>query len=142
MSRSLLLVAFLSLLVLLVLVITLIFIFKSYSVRGVYIILVDSSTIFTFCSKNLLTILTVNYEASSKALDYSTAADLSNQLRNVLFKATIKDDFLAYVNYAYRTEKSEQIYGAKQRGQQRLRDLKQKYDPQGKLKLSFYAPTE
>lgn len=115
-----------------------IFMFEGYSVGGVHAIPADS-TAFASRSENLLAAPMINYEPSGEALDRK-AADLGNQLRNILFEATGEEDFLAYINYAYGTEKSEQIYGAGQWRQQRLRDLKQKYDPQGKL--SFYAPIE
>ncbi|OQE25457.1 hypothetical protein PENSTE_c006G05090 [Penicillium steckii] len=115
-----------------------IFMFEGYSAGGVHAIPADS-TAFAFRSENLLAAPMINYSPTGEALE-KKAADLGNQLRNILHEATGHDDFRAYINYAYGTETSEQIYGSEQWRQQRLRDLKNKYDPEGKL--SFYAPIE
>lgn len=115
-----------------------IFMFEGYSVEGVHAIPADS-TAFAFRSENLLAAPMINYAPAGEALERK-AADLGNQLRNVLFAATGYNDFHAYINYAYGSETSQQIYGSEQWRQQRLRELKHKYDPQGKL--SFYAPIE
>ena len=113
-----------------------IFMFEGYSVRGLKAIPADSSA-FAFRSENLLAAPLINYPPSNSHLT-SEAADLGNKLRNVLSDATGRQDFRAYINYAYGTETSQQIYGSEGWRLQRLRDLKKKYDPKGKF--SFYAP--
>ena len=49
-----------------------------------------------------------------------------------------RDEFHAYVNYAFGTETNEEMYGYEQWRQDRLLALKDKYDPQ--RRFSFYAP--
>ncbi|CAI7676577.1 unnamed protein product [Penicillium pancosmium] len=115
-----------------------IFMFEGYSAEGVHAISADS-TAFAFRSENLLAAPMINYAPAGEALERK-AADLGNQLRNILSAATGRDDFRAYINYAYGSETSQQIYGSEHWRQERLRGLKHKYDPRGKL--SFYAPIE
>lgn len=43
-----------------------------------------------------------------------------------------------YVNYAFGDETQEQVYGYEPWRLQRLRELKKKYDPQGRF--NFYEP--
>lgn len=113
-----------------------IFMFEGYSVEGVHAIPAESSA-FAFRSENLLAAPMINYLPAGPALERK-AADLGNQLRDILSEGTGRKDFRAYINYAYGTETFQQIYGSEKWRQQRLRDLKHKYDPQGKF--SFYAP--
>jgi hypothetical protein len=112
--------------------------FEGYSAEGIHSIPTDS-TAFAFRSENLLAAPMINYAPAGEALERK-AADLGNQLRNILSEATGRDDFRAYINYAYGSETSQQIYGSENWRQERLRGLKHKYDPHGKL--SFYAPIE
>ncbi|KAJ5832859.1 hypothetical protein N7474_001170 [Penicillium riverlandense] len=113
-----------------------IFMFEGYSVEGVHAI--DSaSSAFAFRSENLLAAPLINYMPAGPALERK-AADLGNQLRNILFEGTGRKDIRAYINYAYGDETSQQIYGSEEWRLRRLRALKHKYDPQGKF--SFYAP--
>ena len=110
--------------------------FEGFSVQGLKAIPADSSA-FAFRSENLLAAPLINYPPSNSDLT-SEAADLGNKLRGILNEATGRQDFRAYINYAYGTETSEQIYGSEEWRQQRLQDLKKRYDPKGKF--SFYAP--
>ncbi|CAG7982228.1 unnamed protein product [Penicillium salamii] len=109
-----------------------------YSAEGVHAIPTDS-TAFAFRSENLLAAPMINYAPAGDTLERK-AADLGNQLRNILSAATGRDDFRAYINYAYGSETSQQIYGSENWRQERLSGLKHKYDPRGKF--SFYAPIE
>ncbi|KAJ5707489.1 FAD-dependent oxygenase [Penicillium malachiteum] len=113
-----------------------IFMFEGYSMGGVHAIPADSAA-FAFRSENLLAAPMINYLPGDKGLD-SEAADLGSLLRDVLSEATGREDFRAYINYAYGAETSEQIYGSEEWRQRRLRALKKEYDPYGKF--SFYAP--
>jgi hypothetical protein len=112
-----------------------IFMFEGYSAEGVHSVPHDS-TAFAFRSENLLAAPLINY-FPAKGLD-KKAADLGQRLRNVLFEASGRDEIRAYVNYAYGSETTEQLYGAEEWRQQRLSALKKKYDPKGRF--SFYAP--
>ncbi|KAJ5288923.1 hypothetical protein N7478_001953 [Penicillium angulare] len=113
-----------------------IFMFEGYPVQGVHNIPAESAA-FAFRSENLLAAPMINYMPTGDDVA-SKAADLGNQLRDVLSAATGREDFRAYINYAYGSETSEQIYGAEKWRQDRLHALKKQYDPQGKF--SFYAP--
>ncbi|PYI01617.1 FAD-binding domain-containing protein [Aspergillus sclerotiicarbonarius CBS 121057] len=113
-----------------------IFMFEGYSVGGVHSI--DSrSSAFAFRSENLLAAPLINYYPNGTELD-RRAANLGQELRNILFKGTRRDDIRAYVNYAHGDETPQQLYGSEKWRQQRLRALKAKYDPSGKF--SYYAP--
>ncbi|OOF93992.1 hypothetical protein ASPCADRAFT_209242 [Aspergillus carbonarius ITEM 5010] len=113
-----------------------IFMFEGYSVEGVHDI--DSrSSAFAFRSENLLAAPLINYYPNGTELD-RRAANLGQELRNILFKGTGRDDIRAYVNYAHGDETPQQLYGSEKWRQQRLRALKAKYDPTGKF--SYYAP--
>lgn len=113
-----------------------IFMFEGYSVGGVHAISPASSA-FAFRGENVLAAPMINYPPSGPELERK-ATNLGNQLRNIIFNATGRDDIRAYINYAYGSETSQQIYGSEKWRLQRLRNLKKKYDPQGKF--SFYAP--
>ncbi|KAJ6187299.1 hypothetical protein N7519_002207 [Penicillium mononematosum] len=107
--------------------------FEGYSFGGVHEI-PSSSSAFAFRSENILAAPLINYLPGDKSVEVQ-AADLGNQLRNILFEATGFEDIRAYVNYAHGDETLQQLYGS---SQERLLALKQKYDPTGKF--SFYAP--
>lgn len=109
--------------------------FEGYSTEGVHAVPLDS-TAFAFRSENVLAAPLINYFPAA-GLD-KKAADLGQELRNILLEASGRPDIRAYVNYAYGDETTEQLYGEEEWRQQRLRALKSKYDPEGKF--SFYAP--
>lgn len=110
--------------------------FEGYSTQGVYN--TDSrSSAFAFRGEHLLVAPLINYLPGGADRD-SQARALGTQLRDILHEASGRKDMRAYVNYAYGDETPEQLYGSEQWRQNRLRSLKQKYDPEGKF--SFYAP--
>lgn len=110
--------------------------FEGYSFQGVHEVASESSA-FAFREENILAAPLINYLPTDAALE-TKAADLGNQLRNILFEASGREDIHAYVNYAHGDETTEQLYGGEEWRQQRLQALKQKYDPTGRF--SFYAP--
>jgi hypothetical protein len=112
-----------------------IFMFEGYSAEDVHDVPHDS-TAFVFRSENLLAAPLINY-FPAEGLD-TRAADLAQQLRNILFEGSGREDIRAYVNYAYGDETTEQLYGGEEWRHQQLRALKMKYDPEEKF--SFYAP--
>jgi hypothetical protein len=113
-----------------------IFMFEGYSMEGVKEI--DSkSSAFAFRSENILSAPLITYAPAGSELD-KKAAQLGNQLRQILHKASGRPDVRAYVNYAYGDETPQQWYGNEKWRQARLQGLKKKYDPEGKF--SFFAP--
>lgn len=112
------------------------FMFEGYSMEGVHAI--DSnSTAFAFRDENLLAAPLMTYTPAGSELDQQ-AAQLGNQLRQILHDASGRKELRAYVNYAYGDETPQQWYGSEAWRQDRLRALKGKYDPDGKF--SFFAP--
>ncbi|KAI8411283.1 hypothetical protein FOFC_07877 [Fusarium oxysporum] len=112
------------------------FMFESYSTQGVRDI--DSkSTAFAFRDANLLIAPLITYKPAGPNID-KRAADLGIGLRNILHKASGKEEMGVYVNYAFGDENAKQLYGNEAWRQQKLRGLKKKYDPKGKF--SFFGP--
>ncbi|CAI7586539.1 unnamed protein product [Penicillium glandicola] len=107
--------------------------FEGYSFGGVHDI-PSSSSAFAFRSENILAAPLINYLPGNETVANQAVA-LGNQLRNVFFEASGRDDIRAYVNYAHGEETQNQLYG---NSKERLLALKKKYDPTGKF--SFYAP--
>jgi hypothetical protein len=113
-----------------------IFMFEGYSMQGVKAI--DSkSSAFAFRSENILSAPLITYAPAGPDLD-QRAAQLGNQLRQILHDASGRLEKRVYVNYAYGDETPQQWYGSEKWRQARLRALKEKYDPAGKF--SFFAP--
>ncbi|KAK6812569.1 hypothetical protein RU639_011736 [Aspergillus parasiticus] len=113
-----------------------IFMFEGYSMQGVKAI--DSkSSAFAFRGENILSAPLITYAPAGLELD-EKAAQLGNELRQVLHKASGRPEVRAYVNYAYGDETPQQWYGSEKWRQDRLQALKRKYDPTGKF--SFFAP--
>ncbi|KAE8149095.1 FAD-binding domain-containing protein [Aspergillus avenaceus] len=113
-----------------------IFMFEGYSMGGVRAI--DSkSSAFAFRSENILSAPLITYTPAGEELDQK-AAQLGNQLRQILHEASGESEIRAYVNYAYGDETPEQWYGSEEWRQSRLRSLKNKYDPEGRF--SFFGP--
>lgn len=112
------------------------FMFEGYSHQGVRAIDSDS-TAFAFRGDNLLFAPLITYAPAGTERDQE-AAQLGNQLRQILRKGSGREELHAYVNYAYGDETPQQWYGSEEWRQDRLQALKKKYDPEGKF--SFYAP--
>ncbi|KAM5439798.1 hypothetical protein MferCBS31731_004208 [Microsporum ferrugineum] len=113
-----------------------IFMFEGYSTQGVKAIDPMSSA-FAFRGDNCLAAPLISYEPADAALDQKAAA-LGQQLREILHTGSGRSEVHTYVNYAFGTETTQQWYGSEQWRQDKLRSLKQKYDPNGTF--SFYAP--
>ena len=113
-----------------------IFMFEGYSMEGVQAIDSDS-TAFAFRSENILAAPLITYTPAGTALD-KEAAQLGDQLRQVLHAGSGLTDVRSYVNYAYGDETPQQWYGSDTWRQSRLQALKKKYDPKGSF--SFFAP--
>lgn len=112
------------------------FMFEGYSVQGVRAIDADSSA-FAFRGDNLLFAPLISYSSTGPELDRQ-AAELGNELRRILHEGSGREELHTYVNYAFGNEEPENWYGAEAWRQERLRGLKEKYDPEGRF--SFYAP--
>lgn len=78
------------------------------------------------------------YAPDTFALD-KVAASLGGSLRQVLYGAGGQKEKFTYVNYAFGNEAVENWYGYEQWRLDRLRALKQKYDPLGRF--SFTLPS-
>ncbi|KAK6077037.1 FAD-dependent oxygenase [Seiridium cupressi] len=115
-----------------------IFMFEDYSSEGVKAIDSDS-TAFAFREANILGAPLLTYAPSDAARD-EEAAELGNQLRDILHAGSDEAAYRVYVNYAYGDETPAEWYGSEDWRQERLRALKEKYDPTGVF--SFYAPIE
>ncbi|KAF7589612.1 hypothetical protein BBP40_004026 [Aspergillus hancockii] len=113
-----------------------IFMFEGYSMQGVKAIDSQSSA-FAFRSENILSAPLITYAPAGPELD-KKAAQLGNQLRQILHDASGRPEKRVYVNYAYGDETPQQWYGSEKWRLARLQALKEKYDPAGKF--SFFAP--
>jgi FAD/FMN-containing dehydrogenase len=111
--------------------------FEGYSLQGVKRVNSDS-TAFPHRDDNMLISPFIFYKADPK-LDAKARA-FGKSLRQILVDASGEPKLHAYVNYANMDERPEDMYGYDAWRIERLRALKDKYDPQ--RKFSFYAPVE
>jgi hypothetical protein len=111
------------------------FLFEGYSTQGVRAVASDS-TAFPFREDRLLVAPLIIYNPAGPELD-NKAADLGNSLRQILYQGSGREELHTYVNYAYGNENFENWYGYEPWRQEKLRNLKNKYDPDGKF--NFYA---
>ncbi|SPJ74581.1 related to oxidoreductase [Fusarium torulosum] len=115
---------------------TSIFMFEGYStqaVRGTN----DRNTAFAFRHQDILTAPLITYKPGDTKLDQK-AAQIGNELRQILHRASGQSEMSVYVNYAYGNEEPVSWYGNEGWRQDRLKSLKNKYDPKGKF--SFFGP--
>ncbi|KAI1214558.1 FAD binding domain protein [Annulohypoxylon truncatum] len=112
------------------------FLFEGYATQGVKAI-PSESTAYPFRSDNLLIAPVINYAGGDAEID-KKAVELGENLRRILHEATGREEMHTYVNYAYGEETKQNMYGYEQWRQDKLLELKNKYDPQ--RKFSFYAP--
>lgn len=115
---------------------TSIFMFEGYStqaVRGTN----DRNTAFAFRHQDILTAPLITYKPGDTNLDQK-AAQIGNELRQILHRASGQSEMSVYVNYAYGNEEPVSWYGNEGWRQDRLKSLKNKYDPKGKF--SFFGP--
>lgn len=113
-----------------------IFMFEAYPVQGVQAVESDS-TAFAFRSDNILTAPLITYTPTGHELDQQAAA-LGKKLRGIIHEGSGSEELHAYVNYAFGDESPRNWYGCEQWRQDRLKALKQKYDPEGRF--SFFGP--
>lgn len=112
------------------------FMFEGYSMQGVRSIAASSSA-FAFRGDNLLIAPLLQYVPDGPSLD-AHAAQVGNNLREILRRGSGRNNLHTYVNYAYGNESPQQWYGFESWRQQRLTQLKNKWDPY--RRFNFYAP--
>lgn len=61
-------------------------------------------------------------------------------MRKAVVEGSGSDKLHAYVNYATGEESLREVYGYEPWRQRKLKDLKKKYDPEGRF--NFYVPIE
>jgi len=110
---------------------------EGFAVNRVQAIPADS-TAYPFRQHNLLVSPLLNYQAGNSTLD-NVAKAYGERIRNTMLRNT-NLQLSAYVNYAHGEESRQSIYGYEAWRLQRLRQLKRKYDPQGKF--NFYVPID
>jgi hypothetical protein len=113
-----------------------IFMFEDYATAGVRA-RDDSASAFGFRQDRILAAPLIIYGPTDKARD-NAVEKLGNELREIIREGTGCEELHTYVNYAYGTEGPESWYGYETSRQDRLKALKDKYDPKGQF--SFYAP--
>ncbi|KKY33735.1 putative fad-dependent oxygenase [Diaporthe ampelina] len=113
-----------------------IFLFEGYSLQGVQSV-PQESTAVSYRGDRLLVAPVLVFEPDGGPLD-AKAISVGQEIRDAIREGTGKDEFHAYVNYAFGTETNQEIYGYEQWRQDKLLALKDKYDPQ--RRCSFYAP--
>ena len=111
--------------------------FEGYSTQGVKAV-EAKSTAFAFREDNLLNAPLISYSPISDKTLVKKAADLGNQLRQILLDGSGRKELHAYINYAYGNESPAQWYGSEAWRQEKLRKLKSQYDPDGRF--NFYGP--
>ncbi|PWY90260.1 putative FAD-dependent oxygenase [Aspergillus sclerotioniger CBS 115572] len=109
--------------------------FEGYSMYGVRAGPDDAAAFPHRGDNQLVTVAMVN--KPSPELD-AQAVQIGNKLRQELLKGSGSPELHAYVNYASGTESLENLYGFEPWRLKRLKELKAKYDPQGRF--GYYAP--
>ncbi|RDW72816.1 putative FAD-dependent oxygenase [Coleophoma cylindrospora] len=112
------------------------FMFEGYSQQGVKSFS-DDATAFAYREDNLLVAPLLTYARNGTALD-EVASKLGNQIRQILYEGSGETTLNTYVNYAFGDETPSAWYGSEEWRQDRLRALKEDFDPKGQF--SFYAP--
>lgn len=110
--------------------------FEGYSTKGVKAVPADS-TAYAFRGDNVVVMPFVAHHVAGEELS-EKAREFGEGMRSILKEGSGREELHAYVNYAYGTETGEEMYGSETWRQERLKELKDKYDPQ--RKFSFYAP--
>ncbi|POS69298.1 hypothetical protein DHEL01_v212307 [Diaporthe helianthi] len=113
-----------------------IFLFEGYSNQGVQSV-PHESTAVSYRGDRLLVAPVLVFEPDGGALD-AKAISVGQEIRDAIRAGTGRDEFHAYVNYAFGTETKQEMYGYERWRQNKLLKLKNKYDP--KRRFSFYAP--
>jgi hypothetical protein len=114
-----------------------IFMFENYPTAGVRV-RDNSASAFGFRDEyHLLSAPLIIYNSTGPAQD-EEVKQLGTRLREILWEGTGSEELHTYVNYAYGDEGPQSWYGYEGWRQEKLRMLKNKYDPKGRF--SFYAP--
>ncbi|OAL03619.1 FAD-binding domain-containing protein [Phaeosphaeriaceae sp. SRC1lsM3a] len=113
-----------------------IFMFEDYATAGVRE-RADDASAYGFRQDLILSAPLIIYGPTDQARD-EEVKKLGNDLREIIREGTGSSELHTYVNYAYGTEGPKSWYGYEESRQNRLRALKEKYDPKGTF--SFYAP--
>ncbi|KAI1453281.1 FAD-binding domain-containing protein [Annulohypoxylon moriforme] len=113
------------------------FLFEGYPTHGVKAV-PSESTAYPFRGDSLLIAPVTNYAGGFNTELDKKAVELGENLRRILHEASGREEMHTYVNYAYGEETKQNMYGYEQWRQDKLLELKNKYDPQ--RKFSFYAP--
>ncbi|KAK4446988.1 hypothetical protein QBC34DRAFT_468775 [Podospora aff. communis PSN243] len=109
--------------------------FEGYSLQGIRAV-PDDHTAFAFRGDNLVVAPLIQYELADERRD-AEAKKLGEELRELLRQGSQRSELHAYVNYAYGDEDRKALYGYEDWRQERLRGLKEKYDPHGRF--SFFG---
>ena len=112
------------------------FLFEGYPLQGVQALPSDS-TAYPFHDNHLVVVPLIIYKEDGEELD-KQAKGLGETLRQKLLDASGMSELNTYVNYASGDEPVKNWHGSEQWRQDKLRALKDKYDPN--RKFSFYAP--
>ncbi|KAJ5273272.1 hypothetical protein N7478_008397 [Penicillium angulare] len=112
------------------------FLLEGYSIQGVKVIPADSTAVPNR-DANLLISSYLVYKPDGEGLD-TKAWDLGENMRQILFKGSGQEHMYSYVNYAAGNEGPRSWYGYEPWRLEKLRALKEKYDPEHRF--SFYAP--
>lgn len=113
-----------------------IFMFEDYASEGIRDRPADASA-FAFRDAHILAAPLIIYASGNKTQD-DAVKELGSQLREIIREGTGSSELHTYVNYAYGDEDPKSWYGYESWRQDRLKTLKEKYDPKGQF--SFYAP--
>jgi hypothetical protein len=97
----------------------------------------NDATAFGFRDEHILAAPLIIYNSTGQAQD-DAVKQLGTQLRDIIREGTGSEELHTYVNYAFGNEGPESWYGYERWRQEKLKALKQKYDPKGKF--NFYAP--
>ena len=108
---------------------------EGYSLQAVQAVPYESTAFALRDRKLLYGFLTTYEEKGNKTLD-AQAQKWGEKVRDAAY-GNVRQR-AAYVNYAKGSETTQMMYGYEGWRQERLKQLKRKYDPKGRF--SFYAP--
>ncbi|KAK1774772.1 hypothetical protein QBC45DRAFT_424029 [Copromyces sp. CBS 386.78] len=108
---------------------------EGYSLQAVQAVPYESTAFALRDRKLLYGFLTTYEEQGNKTLD-AAAQKWGEKIRDAAYGNVSQKS--AYVNYAKGSESQQAMYGYESWRQERLKQLKKKYDPKGRF--SFYAP--
>lgn len=113
-----------------------IFLLEGYALQAMQAI-PHESTAVSYRGYNLIVSPVILWTPDGGELD-AKAVSAGEDMRRAIREGTGRNDFHAYVNYAFGTESNKEMYGHEEWRQEKLLALKNKYDPY--RRFSFYAP--